>query len=86
MSSRLKDMEFSVREALSGKWRSLIVPEEALLLVEYGTDEILFSSSFVLTAAMGQVERALPKSLRETARGGLAVTPTAKTLMQQRSQ
>lgn len=31
--------------------------------------------------AMGQVGRALPPSLRETSRGGLAVTPTAKELV-----
>jgi L-serine dehydratase len=31
--------------------------------------------------AMGDVGRALPESLRETAKGGLAVTPTAKELV-----
>ncbi|PKL02607.1 MAG: L-serine ammonia-lyase, iron-sulfur-dependent, subunit alpha, partial [Synergistetes bacterium HGW-Synergistetes-2] len=31
--------------------------------------------------AMGQVGRALPESLRETAGGGLAVTPTARELV-----
>ncbi len=28
--------------------------------------------------AMGQIGRSIPPSLRETSRGGLAVTPTAK--------
>ena len=30
--------------------------------------------------AMGQIGRSIPPSLRETSRGGLAVTPTAKAL------
>ncbi|MGB4594168.1 MAG: L-serine ammonia-lyase, iron-sulfur-dependent, subunit alpha, partial [Coriobacteriia bacterium] len=30
--------------------------------------------------AMGQVGRSLPPSLRETSRGGLAVTPTGRSL------
>jgi L-serine dehydratase len=31
-------------------------------------------------AAMGEVGRALPDALRETARGGLAATPTGEAL------
>ena len=31
--------------------------------------------------AMGQIGRSIPPSLRETSRGGLAVTPTAKNLV-----
>ena len=31
--------------------------------------------------AMAQVGRAIPESLRETAQGGLAITPTARRLV-----
>ena len=51
LAGRLKDMEFSVREAAAGSWRGLLVPEEAFLLEEYGKKGTGFSSPFVLTAA-----------------------------------
>lgn len=36
--------------------------------------------------AMGQIGRSIPPSLRETSKGGLAVTPTAKTLLKERGK
>ncbi|HCL80546.1 MAG TPA: L-serine ammonia-lyase, iron-sulfur-dependent, subunit alpha, partial [Synergistaceae bacterium] len=35
MLSRLKDMEFSVRESASDQWRGLIAPSEAPLVERY---------------------------------------------------
>ena len=36
--------------------------------------------------AMGQIGRSIPPSLRETSRGGLAVTPTARALLKETSK
>ena len=36
-----------------------------------------------LIEAMGEISRLLPESLRETARGGMAITPTGKKLADQ---
>ena len=73
MLSRLKDMEFSVNEALSGSWRGLLVPEEAYLLHEYGADAASFSSPFVLTAA----RIAIAVSTYNAAMGRIVAAPTA---------
>ncbi len=73
MASRLKDMEFSVHEALSGSWRGLLVPEEAHLLKEYGSDGNAFSSPFVLTAA----RISLAVSTYNAAMGRIVAAPTA---------
>jgi hypothetical protein len=51
MLSRLKDMEFSVREAVSKEWRGLIVPAEAHLIEQYAGQGGAFSGPYVLSAA-----------------------------------
>lgn len=73
MRSRLKDMERSVEEALSGSWRGLLVPEEAYLLQEYGADASSFSSPFVLTAS----RIAIAVSTYNAAMGRIVAAPTA---------
>ena len=73
MLSRLKDMELSVTEALSGSWRGILVPEEAYLLHEYGADARSFSSPFVLTAA----RIAIAVSTYNAAMGRIVAAPTA---------
>jgi len=73
LSSRLKDMEFSVREAASGGWHGLLVPEEAFLLEGYGKNGTAFSSLFVLTAARISISVATYNS----AMGRIVAAPTA---------
>ncbi|MFA7364190.1 MAG: L-serine ammonia-lyase, iron-sulfur-dependent, subunit alpha, partial [Aminobacteriaceae bacterium] len=73
LAGRLKDMEFSVKEAASGGWRGLLVPEEAFLLEEYGKKGTSFSSPFVLTAARISISVATYNS----AMGRIVAAPTA---------
>ncbi len=73
MLSRLKDMEFSVREAVSKEWRGLIVPAEASLLEQYAALGCALSGPYVLSAA----RIAMAVSTYNAAMGRIVAAPTA---------
>ena len=73
MLSRLKDMEFSVRESVSKEWRGLIVPAEASLLEQYAGLGCAFSGLYVLSAA----RIAMAVSTYNAAMGRIVAAPTA---------
>jgi L-serine dehydratase len=73
MLSRLKDMEFSVREAVSKEWRGLIVPAEAHLIEQYAGQGRAFSGPYVLSAA----RIAMAVSTYNAAMGRIVAAPTA---------
>lgn len=73
MLSRLKDMEFSVREAVSKEWRGLIVPAEAPLIEQYAGQGCAFSGPYVLSAA----RIAMAVSTYNAAMGRIVAAPTA---------
>ncbi|HRX27365.1 MAG TPA: L-serine ammonia-lyase, iron-sulfur-dependent, subunit alpha, partial [Aminivibrio sp.] len=73
MLSRLKDMEFSVREAVSKEWRGLIVPAEAHLIEQYAGQGGAFSGPYVLSAA----RIAMAVSTYNAAMGRIVAAPTA---------
>lgn len=73
MLSRLKDMEFSVSEAVSKEWRGLIVPAEAHLIEQYAGQGGAFSGPYVLSAA----RIAMAVSTYNAAMGRIVAAPTA---------
>ena len=73
MLSRLKDMEFSVRESASDQWRGLIAPSEAPLVERYAQKGAAYSSPFVLSAA----RIAMAVSTYNAAMGRIVAAPTA---------
>lgn len=73
MLSRLKDMDFSVREAVSKEWRGLIVPAEAPLIEQYAGQGCAFSGPYLLSAA----RIAMAVSTYNAAMGRIVAAPTA---------